>query len=91
MGSSSKLNYQIYKYILQLDMQNNYILYSMDTKDKRNLTTVCIVNIWVNQHNIRIEDSNAMRYISIYVPEFMINTSKHGTLVYIHTLDAHIM
>ena len=34
MGSSSKLNYQIYKYILHLDMQN-VILYSMDKKRKK--------------------------------------------------------
>ena len=42
MGSSSKLNYQIYTYILHLDMQN-IILYLMDKKNKIQLTMVWIV------------------------------------------------
>ena len=35
----------------------------MDMKNKRNLTTCGLFNIWVNQHNIRIEDSKAIRLL----------------------------
>ena len=56
MASSSKLNYQIYNYILHLDMQNIYSTQWI-RKIKEILQRCGLFNIWVNQHNIRIEDS----------------------------------
>ena len=35
----------------------------MDTKNKENFTRCGLFDIWVNQHNIRIEDSNAIRLL----------------------------
>ena len=58
-------------------------------KIKEILQRCGLFNIWVTQH-IRIEDSKAIRLL-IYEPELMINTCKLGTLLYLHTLDAHIM
>ena len=60
MGSSSKLNYQIYKYILHLDMQNIYSTQWI-RKIKEILQRCGLFNILVNQHNIRIEYSKAIR------------------------------
>ena len=62
MGSSSKLNYQIYKNILHIDMQN---LYSTQwiRKIKEILQRCELFNIWVNQHNICVEDSKAIRLL----------------------------
>ena len=63
MGSSSKLNYQIYKYILHLDMQNNIYSTQWIQKIKEILQRCGLFNIWVNQHSIRIEDSKAIRLL----------------------------
>ena len=63
MGSSSKLNYQIYKYILHLDMQNNICSTQWIRKIKEILQRCGLFNIWVNQHSIRIEDSKAIRLL----------------------------
>ena len=60
--SSSKLNYQIYKCILHLDMQNVYSTQWI-RKIKEILQRCGLFNIWVNQHNIRVEDSKAIRPI----------------------------
>ena len=62
MGSSSKLNYQIYKYILHLDMQNIYSSQWI-RKIKEILQRCGLFHIWVNQHSIRIEDSKAIRLL----------------------------
>ena len=62
MGSSSKLNYQIYKYILHLDMQNIYSTQWI-RKIKEILQRCGLFHIWVNQHSIRIEDSKAIRLL----------------------------
>ena len=35
----------------------------MDKNNKRNPTKMWIFNIWANQHNIRIEDSKAIRLL----------------------------
>ena len=62
MGSSSKLNYQIYKYVLHLDMQNIYSTQWI-RKIKEILQRCELFHIWVNQHSIRIEDSEAIRLL----------------------------
>ena len=61
MGSISNLNYQIYKYILHLNMQNVYSTQWI-WKIKEILQRYGLFNIpvWVNQHNICIEDSKAI-------------------------------
>ena len=89
LGSSSKLNYKIYKYISHL-VYAKCILYSMNRKIKEILQQCGLFNILVNLHNIRVKDSKAIRLL-ICVPKLMINTNKLGTVVYLHTLDAHIM
>ena len=81
MGSNSKLNYQIYKYILHLDMQNVHSTQWI-RKIKEILQRCGLFNIWVNQHNIRVVDSKAIRFF-LYLPELTINTIKLGTLVYL--------
>ena len=67
----------------------NIILYSKDRKNKEILQLFGLLNIWVNKHNIPYYTYRVFE--SYYVTELMINTSKLGTLVYRHTLDAHIM
>ena len=62
MGSSSKLNCQIYKYILHLDMQNIYSAQWI-RKIKEILQRCGLFNIWVSQHSIRIEDSKTIRLL----------------------------
>ena len=62
MGSSSKLSYQIYKYVLHLDMQNIYSTQWI-RKIKEILQRCGLFHIWVNQHSIRIEDSKAIRLL----------------------------
>ena len=62
MGSSSKLNYQIYKYILRLDMKNVYSTQWI-RRIKEILQRCGLFNVWVNQHNIRVEDSKAIRLL----------------------------
>ena len=62
MGNSSKLNYQVYKYILHLDMQNRYSTQWI-RKTKEILQRCGLFNIWVNQHNIRVKDSKAFRLL----------------------------
>ena len=62
MGSSSKLNYQIYKYVLHLDMQNIYSTQWI-RKIKEILQRCGLFHIWVNQHSIRIEDSKTIRLL----------------------------
>ena len=61
MGSSSKLNYQIYKYILHLFMQNIYSIQWI--RKLKYLLQRGGLYKRVNQHNIRIEDSKAIRLI----------------------------
>ena len=53
MGNTSKLNYQIYKYILHLDMQNVY-----STQWIRKIKEILqrCGYLRANQHNIRVED-----------------------------------
>ena len=72
MESSSKVNYQIYKYILHLDMQN-VTVYSTKWigKIKEILQRCGLFKIWVNQHNIRIEDSKASKLMGINVLRYV--------------------
>ena len=62
IGSSSKLNYQFYKYILHLDKQNIYFTQWI-RKIKEILQRCGLFHIWVNHHSIRIEDSKAIRLL----------------------------
>ena len=88
IGSSSKLNYQMYKYILHLDMQNVYSTQWI-RKIIENLQRCGLFNILVNQHNIRVEDSKAIRLLIF--TRINDQYEQIGTLVYLHTLDAHTM
>ena len=87
MGSSSKLNYQIYKYVLHLDMQNIYSTQWI-RKIKEILQRCGLFHIWVNQHSIRIEDSKAIRLLICTRINDQYEQTWHSS---IHILDAHIM
>ena len=65
MRSSSKLHYQIYKYILHLDNAKQQNIYSTQwiQKIKEILQRCGLFNIWVNKQNIRLEDSKAIRLL----------------------------
>ena len=63
IGSSSKLNYQIYKYISHLYMQNIYSSTQWIRKIKEILQRWGLFNVWVNQHNVCVEDSKAIRLL----------------------------
>ena len=69
------------------------ILYSTQwiRKIKKILRRCELLNILENQHNIRIEDSKAIKLLVMICTRTNDQYEQASTLVCLHTLDAHSM